>query len=372
MPFTKSIKEASKAYIDLETYLFASNPRMNFANHTYTLHDLNYRFNELIKVLSEIDRQDPDNKQTRILRVNLVDVASTADKKFYEWSYYNHKFATSKGRDQEAMNKWHQLEDEINVNDLAQFKARREINLSFYVNIVKNHLFFNRIAFAKYRKPDPEKAEYGLDVAEEIYLEKTIEEYHAQNICHVSEAVITSPLIYLLKDVMEQYKLDKIRGHYVSNSRKLDYRTKLDLNKVFSYLNVREVPLESSDFVLLINDLDLLTSIPALDTNKPIFVADISMGESPNFGYILLKDPGFSQVYSFAKRRYREDLHDNILRCLVPGLLSFVRSDRFVDQIAINYMDDYFKPLSKSLNQPLKTFVNPISMLAQKLEQENV
>jgi hypothetical protein len=118
--------------------------------------------------------------------------------------------------------------------------------------------------------------------------------------------------------------------------------------------------------------LDLLTHIPEFEKNKPLFVVDLSVSESPNFSYMLLKNNSFSEVFAYAKKRHKEADHSAIIRALSAGLLSFARGSRFVDQIAVNYMDDYFSPLSIALNQPLKSFVNPISVLAQKLEDYNV
>ena len=86
---------------------------------------------------------------------------------------------------------------------------------------------------------------------------------------------------------------------------------------------------------------------------------------------MLLKDDLFNQVFAYVKKRYKEPEHSAIIRALSAGLLSFARGVRFVDQIAINYMDDYFGPLALAMNQPLKSFVNPISILAQRLEEQN-
>ena len=112
--------------------------------------------------------------------------------------------------------------------------------------------------------------------------------------------------------------------------------------------------------------------MPALENQKPLMVIDLSASESPNFSYMLLKSDSFSEVFAYAKKRHKEAEHSAIIRALSAGLLSFARGSRFVDQIAVNYMDDYFSPLSMALNQPLKSFVNPISVLAQKLEDYNV
>ncbi|NQY79592.1 MAG: hypothetical protein HRT47_04700 [Candidatus Caenarcaniphilales bacterium] len=368
--YTEKLREADKVFIDLESFLFSNNPKLNFTNHHYKLEDLNFKFNELLKNLSKIDEKTEDNKQFRVLRINLADVKSSASEDLYLWSYYSHKYASSKGKDKKALEEWHKLEDKISTNEIAEFKRRREVNLSLFVNIIKNHNFFNRIIFAQNRKYDPKYESFGLDIAEEYYIDKTIKEYHSQNICSINAACLCSPLIFLTKEILEEYRLNNVKGFFLSNSQKLDYEILLDIKSIFNYLGIEEAPLDETDFVLLINDLDLLSSIPPIDTEKPIFVADLSVSESPSFGYMLLKDPGFSQVFSFTKKRYKEQSHSAIIRSLSSGLISIARGDRFVDQVAVNFMDDYFTPLSKSLNQPLKSFVNPISLLAQRLEED--
>lgn len=368
--YTEELREADKIFIDLESFLFSNNPKINFTNHHCKLEDLNFKFNELLKNLSEIDENAKKQKQYRVLRINLADVKSSSCEEIYLWSYYSHKYASSKGKDKKALENWHRMEDKIETNKIAKFKSRREINLSLIVNIIKNHNFFNRIIFARNRNYDPDLESYGLDIAEEHYIEKTIQEYHSQNICSINEACLCSPLILLSKEILEEYRLQNIKGFFLSNSQKLDYEIILNIRSIFNYLGIEEAPLKESNFVLLINDLDLLSSIPPIDTDKPIFVSDLSMSESPSFGYMLLKDPGFSQVFSFTKKRYKEQSHSAIIRSLSSGLISIARGDRFVDQVAVNFMDDYFTPLSKSLNQPLKSFVNPISLLAQRLEED--
>ncbi len=368
--YTEKLREADKVFIDLESFLFSNNPKLNFTNHKYKLEDLNFKFNELLKSLSKIDEKAEKHKQFRILRINLADVKSSASEDIYLWSYYSHKYASSKGKDKKALEEWHKMEDRIETNEIAEFKRRREVNLSLFVNIIKNHNFFNRIIFARNRKYDSNHESFGLDIAEEYYIDKTIKEYHSQNICSINEACLCSPLIFLTKEILEEYRLQNIKGFFLSNSQKLDYEIVLDIRSIFNYLGIEEAPLEETNFVLLINDLDLLSSIPPIDTEKPIFVADLSMSESPSFGYMLLKDPGFSQVFSFTKKRYKEQSHSAIIRSLSSGIISIARGDRFVDQVAVNFMDDYFTPLSKSLNQPLKSFVNPISLLAQRLEED--
>ena len=368
MEHTKDIKKANKVIIDLEKFIFK--PKYSFANHYLNLKSLNIKLNELLKICNEIDENHPELKQERILIVRLVDIKSTTLDKVYRWSHYSHKFTASQGKDTKAMSAWHELENDLGPNIISAFKARRESNLALYVNIIKNHMFFNRIIFAKNRKPDANYGEYGLDVAEELYISKTIKEYAAQNICSINEASISTPLFFLLSDLVKTYKLNKLKAHAISNSRKLDLNVRMDIRAIFRGLNISEVPIEEADLVLLVNDLDLLSVIPELDTDKPIMVADLSLIESPSFGYLLLKDDGFGQIYSYSKKRANELPHSAIIRTLGAGLLSCARGEKFINQIATNYMDDYFLPLSKALNQPLKSFVNPINLLARRLEEE--
>lgn len=372
LPQTTKLKGAKSVYIDLDTLLFSGNLKLNQANHPYPIQDLLLKFNELLKTLSDIDTKANREKQHRILRINLVDIKPTVDEDLFYWSYYSHKYTASKGVDIKALDEWHKFEDKLDVNKLAEFKARREINLSLYLNIIKNHMYFNRIIFASNRKKDPLIGEFGFDVAEEIYLNKIIKDHHAQNICSISPSCLTSALFFLIKDIISDYKLKNLRASIVSNSKKLSSEIQLDLKSILHHLDIAETDSSNSDFIILINDLDLLTHIPELEKNKPLFIVDLSAPESPNFSYKLLKNDSFSEVFAYAKKRHKEAEYSAIIRALSAGLLSFARGSRFVDQIAVNYMDDYFSPLSMALNQPLKSFVNPISVLAQKLEDYNV
>jgi hypothetical protein len=369
---TTKLKGAKSVYIDLDTLLFSGNLKLNQANHPYPIQDLLLKFNELLKTFSEIDAKTDREKQHRILRINLVDIKPTVDEDLFYWSYYSHKYTASKGVDIKALDEWHKFEDKLDVNKLAEFKARRETNLSLYLSIIKNHMYFNRIIFASNRKKDPLIGEFGFDVAEEIYLNKVIKDHHAQNICSISPSCLTSALFFLIKDIISDYKLKNLRASIVSNSKKLSSEIQLDLKSILHHLDIAETDSSNSDFIILINDLDLLTHIPELEKNKPLFIVDLSAPESPNFSYMLLKSDSFSEVFAYAKKRHKEAEYSAIIRALSAGLLSFARGSRFVDQIAVNYMDDYFSPLSTALNQPLKSFVNPISVLAQKLEDYNV
>jgi hypothetical protein len=372
LPQTTSLKGAKTVYIDLETLLFSGNLKLNQANHPYPIQDLLLKFNELLKTLSDIDAKANREKQYRILRINLVDIKPTVDEGLFYWSYYSHKYTASKGADIKALDEWHKFEDKLDVNKLAEFKARRETNLSLYLSIIKNHMYFNRIVFASNRKTNPLMSEFGFDVAEEIYLSKAIKDHHAQNICSISPSCLTSALFFLAKNVISDYKLKNLKASIISNSKKLSSEIQLDVKSMLHHLDIVETDSSNSDFIILINDLDLLTHIPELENQKPLIVIDLSASESPNFSYMLLKSDSFSEVFAYAKKRHKEAEHSAIIRALSAGLLSFARGSRFVDQIAINYMDDYFSPLSMALNQPLKSFVNSISVLAQKLEDYNV
>ena len=145
LPQTTKLKSAKNIYIDLDTLLFSSNLKLNQTNHPYTIQDLMFKVNELLKILSEIDAGENREKQYRVLRINLVDIKSTVDEDLFYWSYYSHKYTASKGVDIKALDEWHKFEDKLDVGKLAEFKARRETNLSIYLHIIKNHMYFNRI-----------------------------------------------------------------------------------------------------------------------------------------------------------------------------------------------------------------------------------
>lgn len=372
LPQTTNLKSAKTVYIDLDSLLFPGNVKLNQSNHPYPLQDLMLRFNELLKTFNEIDlKAKGAEKQYRILRINLVDVKPNVEEDIFLWSYFSHKYTASQGKDHKALDDWHRYESQIDVNRLAEFKARRETNLSLYTSIVKNHMYFNRIIFASNHIQNPLAAPYGFDVAEEIYLNKTIKECHAQNICSLAPSCLTNALYFLLKDIVSDYKLTNLKASLLYNSKQLSASILSELKLILHGLDIQETDTFNSDFIILINDLDLLTRIPEIEVKKPLFVVDLSAGESPNFSYMLLKDDIFSDVFSYVKKRQREAVHSAIIRALGAGLLSFARGSRFVDQIAVNYMDDYFTPLSIAMNQPLKSFVNPISILAQRLEDSH-
>jgi len=375
LPQSSKLKAAKKVYIDLDALLFSNNVKLNQSNHPYPLEDLQLKFNTLLKSLAEIDyaaeKSERKEKQYRILRINLAEIKVADDEDLFYWSFFSHKYTASKGLDEKALDEWHKYEKKIGVDKISEYKARRETNLSLYLSIIKNHMYFNRIIFASNRKQNPLSEQFGLDVAEEIYLNKLIKEHHAQNICSISASCVSSPLFFLSKEIISDYKLSHLKANIISNSRKLSSEIQLDTKLILHHLDIIETDTNNADFIILINDLDLLTKVPDLEINKPIFAIDLSASDSPNFSYMLLKDDLFNQVFAYVKKRYKEPEHSAIIRALSAGLLSFARGVRFVDQIAINYMDDYFGPLALAMNQPLKSFVNPISILAQRLEEQN-
>lgn len=357
---SESIDEAGTLFIDLEKYLFRDFPQYNFSNHSFSLKELINRLDQLIKHI----RQDAKS----YIFVRMVDVLSSTSETLFWWSYYNHKFTESKGKDVDAMNKWHQLETSLTVDEVAAFKARRETNLAFYLELVKKHLCFTEVIFAGIDPEVKAKYEFGLDIAEEKYLLKMIEEHKAHRVCHILDQLNASPLLNFVRLELEKHEQSKVRVNVISNSEKLDSKLIDGYKKVLNYLDVEETDLASSNVILLFNDLDLLSALPFIDTENPIMVVDLSRPNSPNFGYILLKDDGFGQVYSYAKQRENEAPAGAVLRSLCEGVLSLLSSKVFTEQIAINYMDDYFSPLAKSHGKSLKEFSTPINMLIEKLE----
>jgi hypothetical protein len=356
-----SLANADLAFIDLEAFIFNEFPGMDFTNHKFTLKDLCLRFEKLIKEI-------PEAKKNIVLFVDLKDVKSTASENIFWWSYYNHKFTASKGKDIDAMNKWHELEDIISVDEIAMFKQRREVNLGLCLEVVKKHLLFKEVIFAGIDGSINEKHEFGLDIAEEAYLLKMIDEHQAHKVCQLVEKVQSDKLLNLTR--LELAKRDNlaVRFNVISNSKMIDPHIVQAYKKSFFYLNAKEAPLKDSNLVLLINDLDLLSNLPFIDTENPIVAVDFSATSSPNFGYILLKDEGFNQVYSYAKKREKESAEMTLVRSLSQGMISYMKTKPFVDQIAINYMDDFFKPLAGSIGKSLKEFSAPINLLAEKLE----
>ena len=366
LEFSPTVAAASVVYIDLEKAIFHKDE--SFISHKLDLDELMKRFNTMIHDLNEVD---PEHKKNRILMTRLIDVKSTVEEDLFKWSYYNHKFASSKGKDIEAMNEWHKLEDSIEVDRIAAFKSLRETNQAFLAEIINNHKHFDQISIAKIDSIIKEQSKFGFDIAEEAYLQKTIEENNAEATVKLVNYTHASALLSLVRRIIRSQNIFSIKGHIISNSKRLDNSILTYCREIFDHLYINEVDLEDTDFVLLINDLDLFSAIPYIDTDKPIFTIDLSKASSPNFGYLLLKDEGFDQVYSFAKQRRNEVTYQPIIRSLTAGVLSLLRKEKFIEQLAINYMDDYFFPLSRSLNKPIQEFAAAINMLAEKLDSED-
>ncbi len=371
--YCSDITDARVVYIDLETFIFGelagSELKHGFANHNLTARELNDRFNKLLYLFSQFEKKYPGTKQTRFLMIELIDVQSSVDEDLFRWSYYSHKFAASQGQDQEAMSEWHKLEQKIDVNKIARFKARRENNIAHYMHIIKNHQFFDEIIFTGIHPRIKIETKYGLDIAEEIYLDKLIKENKASSVCSIVDYKLGSPVLNLMRHYVFSKKI-KLKGHIVSNSKKLNQFLLMMLRNIFAFLDIQEVSLETCDFVILVNDLDVLSMIPVVDTDKPIFAIDLSQVSTPNFSYLLLKDDGFDQVYGYAKQRAGEKPITAFIRAICCGLMYFVLKRKFVEQIAINYMDDYFLSLSKAVGKSLNDFKGPIELLTLKLDND--
>ena len=366
-----SIKTARNVFIDLDEYIFPrkANKQTSFANHKLSIQELNLRFNRLLGEFAEYETKFPGQKQNRYLTINLIDVKSSVDEELFRWSYYNHKFAASQGQDQAAMNEWHKLESRIDVNKLARFKALREGNLAFYMHVINNHQFFDKIIFAGLPHETKNETQYGLDVAEEQYLTKSIRDNQAQGICRVVENGLGAPVLNLVLKFKLLRKLN-IKTHILANSRKLNKYLLLDIKALLAYMEIQETNINDCDFVFLINDLDLLSVIPEVNTGKPIFTVDLSQESTPNFSYMLLRDEGFEQIFGYAKRKADRAAVDAMIRSLCCGLMMFITKRKFKEQLAINCMDDYFLPLSKSLSKDITDFQTSIDMLTEKLEKE--
>ncbi len=362
--FTTSINQASHAFISLEEYIFPNNRELNFANHNLTLQELTQRFNRILVEFAEYEKEF-QAKQYRFLSVDLVAVKNSVNDDLFKWSYYNHKFAASQGQDMEAMKEWHSLDSKLDINQIARFKNRRETNMAFYMHILRNNKFFDAIYFSALSPEIKSEIRFGLDVAEEQYLHKLIRENQAQGIARIVEHGCSDVILNLFKNVLRTN--NSLKGHILSNSRKLNKHLLLQIRNLFEYLNIQEVGLENTDFVLLVNDLDLLSLIPEVNSDKPIFAVDLSEASTPNFSYLLLKDSGFNQVFGYAKKHKHEENIATVTRSLNSGLMFFVLGRKFKEQIAANYMDDYFSPLAQSLGKGLKDFENPLQLLRTQL-----
>lgn len=370
IPKTDRLSNADFAYIDLEKFIFGerfgSTYGSSFSDHNLDSRELNSRFNVLLSQLNEIDSKGPSKSQYRVVFVNLVDIKSSANENLFWWSYFYHKFSLSNGKDLEAMREWHRFEEALGPKSIAEFREKREANMSLYLNLIKNHLFFDEIFFSSLSPSLKSKVKFGMDFAEEKFLINSIRENKASDVCKMLRFGLANPIYHFLRNLGDEPL--KLKAHIVSNSKKPESEVLHAAKDILSALRIEEVSLDKTDFVILINDLDLLSLIPELDTDKPIFVVDISLINSPNFPYLLLKDEGFDQIYSFIKKRSSENYESAVLRSLVPGVLSLITKTRFVEQIAINYMDDYFGPLAKSMKKSIRDFKIPINLLIERLE----
>ena len=362
-----SIAEAAFAYVDLETFIFGGNANANFSNHNLNSRELNDKFNRLLQEFADFETKNPGEKQYRVLLTDLIDIKSSVDEDLFRWSYYNHKFAASQGQDSRAMDEWHDLERKIDINKIAQFKSRRENNIAHYMHLMRNHLFFDRIVFAGIDPKIKTETKFGLDIAEEGYLEKLIKENKAEAACSISSYRLSDPILNLLNKFMLENKIN-LKVHIVSNSKQLSPVRLQNLRNVFAYLNLKEVAIEDCDFVVLVNDIDDLNVIPVVDSDQPVIAIDLSKASTPNFSYLLLKDEGFEQIYGYAKKRTEEDEITTFIRGISAGLTYFISRKRFTKQLALNYMDDYFIPLSNSLGKSIEDFRGPIDILTKKLD----
>jgi len=362
-----SISEAFFAYIDLELFIFGKDSNSSFANHNLNARELNDKFNKLLREFSEFEKKHPGEKQYRVLMTDLVDIKSSVDEDLFRWSYYNHKFAASQGQDSRAMDEWHELEKKIDVNKIAQFKSRRENNIAHYMHLMRNHLFLDKIVFAGIDPKIKTDTKFGLDIAEEAYLGKLIKENRAEKVCKIDHYGLADPVLNLLNKLLIENRIS-LKAHIVSNSKQLSPERLQNLRNIFDYLNIKEVAIEDCDFAILINDIDDLTVIPIVDTDQPVIAIDLSKPSVPNFSYLLLKDEGFEQIYGYAKKRADEHEINCFIRAISSGIVYFLCRKRFTKQLALNYMDDYFIPLSNSLGKSIEDFRKPIEILTEKLD----
>lgn len=363
------IENAPFIYINLENFIFEKNQNMSYANHVFTAQELNDKFNKLLIHLNNYEKNHPKNKQYRFLNINLVDVKSQVEEDMFKWSYYNHKFAASQGKDTRAMNEWHKLEQSISAARRARFKAMREANMAHYLHIIKNHMFFDSVNFTSIHPQIINEIKFGIDIAEEQYLEKLIKDNKASSRCRKINYGLGSLTLNMIKRFSLTKKFE-LKGHIASSSKKLNPNLLVMVRNLFAFMTVKESSLVDCDFILLVNDLDQLSVIPMIDSDQPIFAVDLSQSSTPNFSYMLLKDEGFSQVFSYAKKKPDETIMNTIIRSFTCGLMSFILNRKFTEQIALNYMDDYFNPLSKALNKNIAEFAMPIKLLTEKLERE--
>jgi hypothetical protein len=360
-----SISETQYVYLNLEDFIFP-NSRENFSNHNLSARELNERFNSILHQFSIYEKNKKSETQFRFLGVGLKDVKSTSDEQLFRWSYYNHKFAASQGQDIEAMDAWHKLEQSIDINKIARFKARREANIAHYMHIIKNAQFFSEILFGGVNPQVKNEIKFGLDIAEEQYLEKLIKENKASAICRRVSHGLDSTLLAVVRKFLMLKKLN-LKTHIVSTSKNLNPHHLYILRNILAHLSIVESTIQEANFVILVNDLDTLGLIPVVDTDMPIFACDLSQASTPNFSYLLLKDQGFNQIYAYAKKKISEDEAETFIRSICAGLMSFICKKKFKDQISCNYLSDYFYPLAGALGKDIAEFKIGIALLDQKV-----
>lgn len=365
--FSDRISEAGFVYIDLEDFIFYDNPKLNFQNHKLSSRDLIDRFNKLLFAFSEFEKNHFGKKQFRFLNFKIDDVKSLGDEELLRWSFYNHKYAASKGLDLDALNEWHALEKTLDINKIASFKARRENNIALFMHVIKNHNFFSEILIGSIPAQVKNEMQFGLDVAEEKYIHKIIAENNASRIVKVVDDCLDDPYLNFVKQQLAFKKLN-FNSTIISNSKKMDKYILVSIRNIFRYLNIQEVSIDNCDFAFLVNDLDGVDLIPLVDTEKPIFAIDLASEDNPNFSYLLLKDDGFSQVYGYSKKFDNEKVEYAFIRSVCSGLGLYLLNRKFSEQIAVNYIDNYFKPLAKSLGKTLAEFKGPLDTLTEKLE----
>jgi hypothetical protein len=360
-----SIAASQYVYLNLEDFIF-TNPNENFTNHNLTARELNERFNSILQQFAVFEKNKKAENQYRFLGIDLKDVKSSTDEQLFRWSYYNHKFAASQGQDLEAMDAWHKLEQNIETNKIARFKARREANIAHYMHIIKNSQFFTEIIFGGVHPQIKNEIKFGLDIAEEQYIEKLIKENKASLICRRASHGLDSTLLAMVKKFFLQKKIT-LKTHLVSTSKNLNTHQLYIIRNILTHLGIVESSIQDCNFVILINDLDALGLIPVVDTDMPIFACDLSQPNTPNFSYLLLKDDGFNQIYSYAKKRVSENESETFIRTICAGLMSFICKKKFKEQILQNYLNDYFQPLSISLGKNISEFKASIDLLEQKV-----
>jgi hypothetical protein len=365
--YSDKISDAGFVYIDLEDFIFYDNPKLNFQNHKLSSRDLIDRFNKLLFAFSEFEKNHSGKKQFRFLNFKIDDVKSLGDEELLRWSFYNHKYASSKGLDLDALNEWHSLEKTLDINKIASFKARRENNIALFMHVIKNHNFFSEILIGSIPAQVKNEMQFGLDIAEEKYIHKIIAENNASRIVKVVDDCLDDPYLNFVKQQLAFKKLN-FNSTIISNSKKMDKYILVSIRNIFRYLNIQEVSIDNCDFAFLVNDLDGVDLIPLVDTEQPIFAIDLASEDNPNFSYLLLKDDGFSQVYGYSKNFDNEKVEYAFIRSVCSGLGLYLLNRKFSEQIAVNYVDNYFKPLAKSLGKTLAEFKGPLDTLTEKLE----